>query len=97
MVAVCAHPSADVALVPCVEEVGVAIPALAGMPGLAPLVEHLVFHKKAEFVAKLQQLFARRIVRRPDGVHARFLHQQKAALHRGAVPRRAEDAEIVVD
>ena len=96
MVAVRAHPGAHVALVPRSEEIGVAVLALSSHAYLAPFVEHLVFHEKSNLVAKLQQPFVRRIVGRANGVHARILEEKQPAALGGSVPRRAENAEVVV-
>ena len=89
MVAVGAHPGAHVALMPNVEDVGVAVLALARASGRAPLVEHLVLHQNPQLVAQLQKPFVRRIVRGADGVHARLLEEKEPPLLRRAVPRRA--------
>ena len=93
MIAALLHQVPNVLLPPVVEEEVVSVLDLRQLPR----VERLGHHHDSEFVADLQLLLARHVVRGAKRIAAHFLEERHLPAKRVLVKRRAQGPEIVVE
>ena len=96
MIAVGPNPRFKIKFMPVVKKISIAVFTLSGVTDVTPLVEDLVLDENPQFVTEFKKPFVGRIVRRADRVDSGLLEKHKPALLSLAVPRRTQNAELVV-
>ena len=95
MIAVAVDEIGDIALVPLVEDPGIAVAAHLSLAGF-PFVEGLVHDQKAHAVAEVQELGRRRIVAGSDSIAAHLAQGLETPLPNPLRHGRAHGAGVVV-
>ena len=96
MIAVGPNPRFKIKFMPVVKKISIAVFTLSGVTDVTPLVENLVLDENPQFVTEFKKPFVGRIVRRAYRVDSRLLKEKKPALLRLAVPRRTQNAELMM-